>query len=132
MSFYKKFILSTIMNAIIFRYLSINFHEIINPFSGGEFEIIGNWKSFVFLAVLFGLLNGILKPLIKIITFPIQFITIGLFGFIVNAFMLYLLELSVNFLQFFDTKLIIVGSGTYLIVGFTLSAVNGVIHWFED
>lgn len=134
MKFYKKVILSIIFNSLVFWFLSENFNEMISSFLGfgGTFEIIGSWESFVFLAILFCLLNWFIKPLINLITIPIRFITIGLFTFVINAFMLYALELGVNFLQFFDTQLVIVGWGTYIIVGLILSAANAVIHWFED
>lgn len=121
-----------VFNALVFWFLSENFNEMVSFFFHGKFDVIGTWKSFAFLSALFVFLNWFIKPLINLITLPVRFITVGLFTFVINAFMLYLLELGVGFLQIFDTKLVIVGWGTYLIVGVILSAANGIIHWFED
>ncbi len=132
MKFYKKIVFSLLANSVLFWLLNKNFDEVLAPHIGGNFEIIGSWKSFLFLAVLFGFLNWFIKPLIDLISLPLRFITIGFFSFIINALMLFLLEFSVNFLQFFDTKLEVSGLTTYLIVGLILSLANGFIHWLED
>lgn len=54
------------------------------------------------VAVVFALLNTVIKPIIKLLTLPVTLLTLGLFIFIVNAFMLQLTEwvsspLQVNF-----------------------------------
>lgn len=132
MKIYKKIILSIVFNALVFWFLHENFNTFVEPFLGGKFNIIGDWKSFTFLSILFVFLNWFVKPLVNLITLPVRFITVGLFTFVVNAFMLYMLELGVGFLQMFDTELVIIGWGTYIIVGLILSIANGIIHWFED
>jgi putative membrane protein len=42
------------------------------------------------VAVIFGLVNAIVRPIVRLLTFPLFVITLGLFTFIVNAFMLLL------------------------------------------
>ena len=37
------------------------------------------------LAVLFGLANGLVKPLVKLLSFPINMLTLGLFGLVINV-----------------------------------------------
>lgn len=44
----------------------------------------------VIAAVVLGLVNLLIKPLIKLVTLPINIATLGLFGLIVNAFLLWL------------------------------------------
>lgn len=134
MKIYKKIILSIVFNSVFFWFLNKNFNEFASSSLGfgGTFEIIGTWKSFLFLATLFCALNWFIKPLVNLVTLPIRFITIGMFAFVINAFMLYLLEIGVGFFQVFGAKMVIVGWGTYLIVGGILSTANGIIHWFED
>ncbi len=41
-------------------------------------------------AVLLGLANGLVRPIVLVLTFPITIVTLGLFLFVVNAAMLYL------------------------------------------
>lgn len=44
----------------------------------------------LFVALIFGLINALIKPIIDIFTCPFYIITLGLFTFIVNALMLML------------------------------------------
>lgn len=37
------------------------------------------------IAVLFGIANGLVKPVVKLLSFPISFMTMGLFGFVINV-----------------------------------------------
>jgi len=48
------------------------------------------WMALVIFAVVLAVLNTILKPVLKIITLPINLITLGLFGIIINAGMVLL------------------------------------------
>ena len=45
---------------------------------------------FLLLALVFGLVNAVVKPLVKLIAFPLYLITLGLFTLVVNALMLML------------------------------------------
>ena len=48
-----------------------------------------DWDAIVFVAIIFGLVNTLIKPLVSFITCLIQVITLGLFTLVVNAGMLY-------------------------------------------
>lgn len=37
------------------------------------------------IAVLFGVANGLIKPVLKLLSFPISMMTLGLFGIVINA-----------------------------------------------
>ena len=52
-------------------------------------EVDSVLSAFVAAAVL-GVINAILRPILLILTFPITIVTLGLFVFIINGFMLYL------------------------------------------
>ena len=65
------------------------------------------WTIF-FVAVIFGVVNAIIKPIAQLLSLPFIVLTLGLFIFIVNAFMLQLtewlsgwLDLSFSIDQFF-------------------------------
>lgn len=49
----------------------------------------GAW-SYLWVALLFGLINGILGSIVKLLTLPAILITLGLFSLIINAAMLML------------------------------------------
>jgi putative membrane protein len=48
----------------------------------------GSWWSLLFVALVFGLLNASVKPLLKLLSLPIIILTLGLFLFVINALML--------------------------------------------
>ncbi len=55
---------------------------------GIEFE--GNWMSLLWLALIFGLLNALVRPLLKFLTCPLIILTLGLFTIVINTIMLML------------------------------------------
>lgn len=48
--------------------------------------------TIVLVAVVFGVVNALVKPIAKVLSFPAIVLTLGLFTFIVNAFMLQITE----------------------------------------
>lgn len=49
-------------------------------------SISGGW-TFVFAAVLLGLVNAVVRPVALVLTFPITLLTLGLFILVINAAM---------------------------------------------
>ena len=50
----------------------------------------GPWTSLLLVAIVFGVLNAIVRPLLKLLTCPLILLTLGLFTFVINALMLWL------------------------------------------
>jgi putative membrane protein len=53
----------------------------------------GGTEQFVVVlavAVIFGLVNALIRPIVKVLTLPLTVLTLGLFTFVVNALMLLL------------------------------------------
>ena len=48
----------------------------------------GSWWSLLIVALVFGVLNASVRPLLKLLTLPILILSLGLFIFIINALML--------------------------------------------
>lgn len=55
-----------------------------------------NWMALVIFAIVLAVLNTILKPILKIITLPINIVTLGLFGIIINTGLILLAAKLVN------------------------------------
>ena len=58
--------------------------------------------TLLILGILFGLVNAVIKPIVKFFSFPFYIITLGLFALIVNALMLEILvwlsdQLNISF-----------------------------------
>lgn len=50
----------------------------------------GGVLGFVILALILGLLNALLKPILALLTCPLMLVTLGLFMLVLNAILLYL------------------------------------------
>jgi putative membrane protein len=50
----------------------------------------GPWTSLLLVALVFGVLNAIVRPILKLLTCPLILLTLGLFTFVINAVMLWL------------------------------------------
>src|SRR5712691_2326096 len=50
----------------------------------------GDWLSFLVVAVVFGVVNAFIRPVAKILTFPLIIVTLGIFSLVVNGLMLWL------------------------------------------
>jgi putative membrane protein len=48
----------------------------------------GSWWSLLFVALVFGILNASIRPLLKLLSLPVIILTLGLFIFVINAVML--------------------------------------------
>jgi putative membrane protein len=49
------------------------------------FHLTALWQIYLLLGIILGLLNFFVKPVLDLITLPLRIITLGLFGFVVNA-----------------------------------------------
>ena len=50
----------------------------------------GPWYGLLLVALVFGVLNAFVRPVLKLLSFPVVILTLGLFIFVLNAFMLWL------------------------------------------
>ena len=50
----------------------------------------GGWPVLVFMALIFGLVNALIRPILKFLTCPLIMLTLGLFTLVINALMLLL------------------------------------------
>jgi putative membrane protein len=50
----------------------------------------GGWVVFAIMAIILGLVNAILRPLLKLLTCPLILLTLGLFTLVINGFTLWL------------------------------------------
>ena len=64
-----------------------------------EVSYQGQWPSLMFVALVFGVLNASVRPLLKLFTFPLLILTLGLFTLVINAFMLMLTSWVSNLLD---------------------------------
>lgn len=64
--------------------------QIVFPAADDLLKLQGNWWQVIVVAVILALINSYLKPILKMLSFPITLLTMGLFAFILNAALLLL------------------------------------------
>jgi putative membrane protein len=91
---------------------------------------VEEWWKLLLVALAFSLLNTYLRPILRILTFPITMITMGIFLLVINAAMLLLtsaisdqLKLGFHVADFWSAFL---GAIVVAIVGWILSIFVGV------
>lgn len=75
----------------------------------------------VWVALALGVLNSTLKPILKILTLPINFVTLGLFSLVLQLFMLYLVTLIVP-------GFVIAGIVGYILFSLVMGILASVLH----
>lgn len=83
---------------------------------------VASFTTALGVAVVLGLLNAVVRPLLVLLTLPVTVLTLGLFLLVVNAAVL---GLSAWFVPGFA----LAGFGTAVIAGLVLAVVSTVIGW---
>jgi putative membrane protein len=73
---------------LIMRWAVLAFSMWIATLAVPGITVNGGFTTYLWVALLFGLLNSIFGSVIKVLTFPVSIVTFGLFLFVVNAAML--------------------------------------------
>ena len=94
---------------------------------GISFE--GEWPLLFAVALVFGVLNAVIRPILFILTLPFLIVTLGLFTFVLNAFMLWLTSATSDLfgLRFHvdGFAAAFIGALIVTVVSFVLSMVAG-------
>ena len=78
----KGFIIGTAITAVAF-YVLTNLLPQAGLDTGVSYD--GELTGLVVLAAIFGVVNGLVGPLVKTLAIPVSLVTVGLVGFLVNA-----------------------------------------------
>ena len=78
--------------------------------------------ALIVAALLLGIFNALLRPLLIILTLPINIISLGLFTFVINGLILYLISYLV---PGFELK----NFGSAVLASALISIVTGAINW---
>lgn len=78
----RSFVIGTVITAVAF-YILVQLLPTMFGYDGGNL-------SLVVIAVVFGVVNGLVGPIVKTLALPISFMTMGLVGFLINGALLLL------------------------------------------
>ncbi len=84
----------------------------------------GGWVSVIWLALIFGLVNALLGPLLKLLTCPLIILTLGLFTVLINTFLFWL---TGQIGQFFGIGITIDGLLPAFLGGLVVSVVSVIL-----
>lgn len=79
--------------------------------------VISGWESLLVVSIVWGILSILLKPVLILLTLPINIMTLGLFTFVINGSLILLMG---NIVEGF----VVDGFGTALLAAVVLSLVN--------
>lgn len=89
------------------------------------FQVSG-WQAAFGAAVVFGLLNFSIKPILSILAFPVTLITFGLFLFVVNGILVYILGMLLKTVEVSSLWHAILASVVISISTMILNAIFGI------
>jgi len=81
------------------------------------------WGTLLITALLLGVFNAFLKPILFVLTLPIQLLTLGLFMLVINALLLMLTGQLVHHFQ-------VAGFWPAFFGGLVISVVSGTLNFF--
>ena len=95
-----------------------------------DLQYTGGVKFFVIGGLVIGVLNTFVKPLMKILSFPIVLLTAGLFSLVINVIIFALTIKIVNGIQFSDVTATVGSVWTYFAAALIFGIVNWILHIF--
>ncbi len=93
--------------------------------SNGSLLVVDGVLTAFWAALVLGLVNLIVRPLVKLVTLPITVFTLGLFSLVINMLMLYLTAWSVAGLE-------TVGILETFVAALIISVVTSLLTWMLD
>jgi len=108
-----RFLVSTVINALGLWAVTLCIPAIkLTPYGGNEI-----WQaiaSFLLVGMVFGFVNGIIAPVIKVLALPLYILTFGLISFLINgALLLFVAWISQLW-----------GNGVFTIYGFSTEGLS--------
>ena len=119
-SLYFLFNISLKFMRIILKLLITSFAIVISAYLITCVTVASIWSA-LWIALILGLINITIKPLLVILTLPINILTLGLFTFIINAGMILLVS---SIVKGFEVQ----GFLTALIFSLVLSLISYILH----
>lgn len=92
---------------------------------GISFE--GDWPLLFGVALVFGVLNAVIRPILFVLTFPFFLVTLGLFTFVLNAFMLWLTSVTSDL---FGLRFHVDGFGAAFVGALIVTVVSFALSMF--
>ncbi len=93
-----------------------------------DLQYTGGFMFFLIGGVIIGTLNTFVKPLMKLLSFPVVMLTAGLFSFVINVIIFWLTVKVVNGIHFSDVTVTVGSIWTYFIAALVFGIMNWILH----
>jgi len=104
-----------------------------------------NLTVLILAAIVLGLVNRIIRPIVKLVTLPINLLTLGLFSWLINVLMLYLVTRLIpgfvvsafdfsgfTYQGFVLPAMKVSTFSSYILSSFLISFLTSVLSWLFD
>jgi len=91
------------------------------------FGVSGSWKEYLLAGAFLGLLNLVVKPILKLISMPIIILTLGLFTLVINGLLLWTVDYIFDFVSIKDTTALLYAVVVITIVNLFMSVTAKAI-----
>lgn len=105
-----------------FVYYFLGLQLAINYLPG--IKVQGGWQTLLSAAATLTIFNLLVKPILKLLFLPINLLTLGMFRWLINVIILYLLMMVVPEIK-------IIGFVNAVLVSFFLSFVWSLLRWLR-
>lgn len=92
------------------------------------FVFTGGLKELGLAGLILGLLNLLVRPIVKVISFPIIILTLGLFTLVINALMLWLVDYFFHFIIIESTYALVIAT---IVIGIVNMIVSFITKFFD-
>jgi putative membrane protein len=83
---------SAVLVALLIRWIVLAAAFAITAWLLNGMDVSGGFGTYLWLALLFGIVNSIIGTILRLLSLPLMIITLGLFSIVINAFLLQILD----------------------------------------
>jgi len=77
----------------------VSLHVIPSQSTLFGFQFTAFWQILILIGIALGLINFFVKPILNLITFPLRLITLGIFSWIINILMIWIVDILFSELE---------------------------------
>jgi putative membrane protein len=83
---------SCMLVSLLVRWLALAAAFALTAWLLSGMDVSGGFGTYLWLALLFGVINAVIGTILRLITLPLRVLTLGLFSIVINAFLLKILD----------------------------------------
>ena len=110
------------MRSLLIRWLVLAIAIAVTAALVDGIDIDGGAGGLLAVAALFGLVNAVIRPLVRLLALPIRVMTLGLVSFVINGLMLLITDWLLDVLD-------VGGLWNAIVAAIVISVVSTLLNW---